>query len=284
MRNLPLFILLLLLATAAPVQAQELAIVRAALHQYDGGPPLPGSFEFFPGDLLFLTFRIDGFKTAEIDDEDRYQIFYNVTATDPGGIALEETEEGAIAGEITAQDKKQKWVPLVRWELQIPSSTPTGDYRVTIGVEDRLGKAKTEHQVNFKLRGRDVEPSDTLVVRNFSFYRTETSMQPMRSPDYKPGESVWARFDITGYQFGDGNKFSIDYGIKVLRASGKTLFEQPVAAEEERESFSPERHIQGGLSLNLTKDLTPGEYTVIVTVRDKLGEQTHEETRVINVQ
>jgi len=284
MRNLPLLILLLLVVSPAPGQAEELAISTAALHQFDGGPPLPDSFEFFPGDLLFLSYRISGFKTAEIDDEERYQLFYTITATDPEGIALAETEEGALAGEITPEDKKEKWMPLVRWETQLPMAAPTGDYTVTIGVEDRLGKAKAERQVKFKLRGREVEPSDTLAVRNFNFYRTETSMQPLRSPDYKPGDSVWARFDITGYQFGDGNKFSIDYGIKVLRASGKTLFEQPVAAEEERESFYPERHIQGGLSLNLTKDLTPGEYTVIVTVRDKLGEQTCEESRVINVQ
>ena len=118
MRNLLFFIPLLLLATAAPAHAQQLAISTAALHQYDGGPPLPGSFEFFPGDLLFLSFRISGFKTSEIDDEERYQIFYNVTAADSEGIALAETEEGALAGEITAEDKKQNWMPPVRMRSQ----------------------------------------------------------------------------------------------------------------------------------------------------------------------
>ncbi len=270
-------------AGGASAAKPKLEITQTALHQYDGGPPTPAGFEFFPGDTVFLTFRISGFKTVEKDDEDNLWLAYTIEAFDPEGLPIRKPEEGRIATVLTYQDKKQKWTPLVRYEALIPPTAPTGKYRIAIHVEDLYAKTDTGAEVFFLVRGRDVEPSDTLVIRNFHFYRTETSMRPLTRPVYRPGSSVWARFDITGYKFGDNNRFSIDYGVKVLRASGKTLFEQPVAASEEEESFYPQRHVQGGLSLNLTPDLAPGEYTLIVTVRDRVGGQTYEEEHTFTV-
>ncbi len=272
------------LAAAAPAADRKLAIVQAALHQYDGGPPVPASFEFFPGDTVFLTFRIAGFKTVEKDDEDHLWLAYRIEAFDPEGLPIREPHEGRIAAELTYQDKKQKWTPLVRYEALVPPTAPSGEYRIAIHVEDLYAKTSTELEKTFQVRGRDdIEPSETLVIRNFHFYRSETSMRPLSRPVYRPGSSVWARFDIVGYRFGENNRFSIDYGVKVLRASGKVLFEQPVAVSEEEESFYPQRYLQGGLSLNLTPDLSPGDYTLIVTVRDHIGNQTYEEEHVFTV-
>jgi hypothetical protein len=277
--------LLLALALAPPAAtSQQLTVANAALHQYDGGPAIPASFEFFPGDTAFLTFRVSGFQTIREDDEEHFHLAYTIDAADPEGIPIKETDEGAIESELSRQDKKQNWMPLVRYDVLVPPSAPSGEFRIVIAVEDRIANAKAEQEVIFRVRGRSIEPSESLVLRNFNFYRTETSMRALERAAYKPGSSVWARFDITGYEFGEGNKFSIEYGLKVLRASGKTLFEQPVAAAEERESFYPERSIQGGFSLNLTEDLTAGDYTIIVTVRDKIGEQEFDITRILTVE
>ncbi len=273
----------LALAVSAAGAEPKLAIVEVALHQYDGGPPVGSGFEFFPGDTLFLTFRISGFKTVEQEDEDHLWLAYRVEAFDPEGLPIRKPEEGRIATVLTYQDKKQKWMPLVRYEAPVPPTAPSGEYRIAIHVEDLNAKTSADLERTFRVRGRDVEPSRTLVIRNFHFYRTETSMRPLRNPVYRPGSSVWARFDITGYAFGENNRFSVDYGVKVLRANGKVLFEQPVAATEEEESFYPQRHVQGGLSLNLTPDLAPGEYTLIVAVRDHIGDQTYEEQHTFTV-
>ncbi len=263
--------------------ASGLEVVRAALHQYDGGPPLPSSYVFQAGDTIFLTFRIAGFKTSEIDEEDRLHLLYTITAADPGGVPIKEPVEGAVTATLTEQDKKKGWLPLVRYDALLPPTGPPGEYAVRIAVEDKLSGAKAEARVRFTMSGRSVEPSDTLTVRNFAFYRSETSIEPLRRPVYRPGDSVWARFDIVGYQFAGKNRFSIAYGIRVLRANGSLLFEQPVAAAEERESFYPERHIQGGFSLNLTSDLTAGDYSIVVTVTDKTGGQTYEIKQVFTV-
>lgn len=263
--------------------AAGLEVVRAALHQYDGGPPLPSSYVFQAGDTVFLTFRIAGFKTAEVDEEDRLNLLYAITAADPDGVPIKEPVQGAVAATLTEQDKKKGWLPLVRYDTLLPPTGPPGEYEVRIAVEDKLSGAKAETRIPFQVSGRSVEPSETLTVRNFAFYRSETSIEPLRRPVYRPGDSVWARFDIVGYRFAAKNRFSVAYGIRVLRANGSLLFEQPVAAAEERESFYPERHIQGGFSLNLTPDLTPGDYSIVVTVTDKTGGQTYEIRQVFTV-
>ncbi len=260
------------------VQGQEsgsLSVVEAALHQYDGGPPVPAGFEFLPGDTVFVTFRVAGFADHEVDDEDRLRLTYTISATDPAGLLLKEKVEGGITTALSRQDKEDHWMPLVRYDVLIPPLAPSGQYHVAIAVADEIADTKAELDLPLVVVGHDIEPSDSITIRNFHFYRTETSTQPLPRGAYRPGDSVWARFDITGYQFGPNNRFHVDYGIKVLRASGSVLFEQPVAAEEDRESFYPQRSIQGGLSLNLTPDLTPGEYTVIVTVHDQVADTSH---------
>jgi hypothetical protein len=269
-------ILLAFTAVSNVRSAPALSVVRAAFHQYEGGPALQAGFEYYPGDTVFFTFRIGGFQLAGKGEEEFVHLGYTIETVDPSGLALREKTEGEVAAEVTEQDKKSGWMPIVRYEVLVPPSGPSGDYRVLIRITDRQSGASAESEAAFRVRGRDVAPSDTLAVRNFRFYRAEASTEPLRAAAYRPGDSVWARFDITGYKFLEKNRFSIDYGIKVLRASGAVLFEQAVAAGEERESFYPERFIPGSLSLNLTPDLAKGAYTVVVTVRDRLAGQTHE--------
>mgnify|MGYP005849122473 FL=1 len=271
---------LLLLLAVTPAGAAELQVVQIALHQYEGGPPLPGAHEFFPGESVFLSFRIAGFTLSK---EDAIHLAYRIRAVDPDGVPLAEPLVAEIREEVTPQDKESEWLPIVRYDVQAPIGAPTGDYQLLIHVSDELAATKAEAAVRFRVLGRDVEPSDTLVIRNFHFYRTESAPQPLPYPAYRPGDSVWSRFDITGYRFGANNQLHIDYGITVLRASGKVLFEQPVAAEEKRNSFYPQRYIQGAFSLNLTPDLAAGEYAIVVTVRDHIGGQTHEARAVFHV-
>ena len=37
----------------------------------------------------------------------------------------------------------------------------------------------------------------------------------MRHAVYQPGDTLWAKFDITGYKFGENNRFSVDYGLAI---------------------------------------------------------------------
>ena len=127
-----------------------------------------------------------------------------------------------------------------------------------------------------KIRGRDVAPSDSLVVRNFRFFRNENDTKPVDKPDYKPGDRVWAKFDITGYKFGPQNKVDVSYVTSVLSPTGKVLWTQPEPAVEQSESFYPKRYIAADFGLNLQKTIKPGEYTIAVQVKDAISGETYE--------
>src|SRR4029450_2523537 len=112
----------------------------------------------------------------------------------------------------------------------------------------------------FEVRGHEIAPSDTLVIRNFHFYRAEEDQNPLTAVVYRPGDTVWARFDIIGYKFGAGNKVDTAYGIAVLNAAGKVLFSQNEAAIEQSSSFYPKRFIPGSMNLSLQTNIRPGDY------------------------
>ena len=255
-------------AGARPLQVTELLV-----RQYEDGPPAPRDYEFLPNDIVHLSFRIANFT---IGKEDRVRLSYRIEALDPEGRPLAEPETGRVDTEITFKDKEAGWRPIVRYQVMVPPAAPSGDYTLVVQVEDEFSKATARGQANFRVRGRPVSRSESLVIQNFNFYAEETAMEPLGRPVYAPGTSVWSRFDITGYKLGPNNRFSIEYGIRVIREDGKVLFEQPVAAQEERESFYPEWHTMGLFSLNLAPDISRGAYRVVVTVRDRIGNQTYE--------
>jgi hypothetical protein len=95
---------------------------------------------------------------------------------------------------------------------------------------------------------------------------------------------LWARFEIAGYQLGEGNSFQVGYGLEVFRANGESLFKQEEAAKEQGKSFYPRRYLGGGLSLQLTKDLAPGEYTIALRIRDGIGKQESESKHSFRVE
>ena len=134
------------------------------------------------------------------------------------------------------------------------------------------------------MKGYGVEKSDKLVARNFRFQRREEDAAPLTQPNYRPGDTVWARFDMTGYKIGEQNAFDVAYGLEVLRASDqKSMYAEPNAAREKDATFYRKRYLQGALSLNLNKDLARGDYVVILRVRDELGGQAYEERHTFSV-
>ena len=280
-RHLLLTACVLLAASAA--EAQKLEAIDVTLRQYDGGAGMPADWEFAAGDTVYLSFRIAGFRTEEKDDSEFLRLSYRIQTFDPEGLPVIESAADSIGAEMTSQDRGNGWLPVVLLEAPLPQAAPSGGYRFRVELRDEVGDATTTEELPFRVRGRDVEPSDELVIRNFRFYRSQTSLASLSVPAYRPGDTVWARFDMTGYEFADNNRFHINYGLSVLRANGEVLFDQEVAADEQRESFYPERHIPGSFGLPLTNDLSEGDYTIVVTVRDLLGDQVYGTKEIFHV-
>jgi hypothetical protein len=274
---------LVIAGTAMLHAASTLVVERMAVHQYEDGPLLPSSYEFLPGETVHFSCRLTGYQIDKSDEENqRVKLNWRLQALDPAGVVLDKPKEGRIEGRVLPEDKN--WVPKFLAEFTIPPFADSGDYRIAVQAKDELGGSEVHADLTIRVHGHDVEPSDTLVARNFRFLRAEDDSVGLREPVYHPGEMLWARFDVLGYKFGDNHLFSVDYGLAVEDATGKQLFAQPEAAEESHESFYPQRYVPGVLSLSLDKNVPAATYTLVVTVRDKLGNQTWEERQKFQVQ
>lgn len=207
---------------------------------------------------------------------------YSVQAFDPQGVPLDEIYRNELNVEVLPQDKN--WQPKIATSLELPPLAPPGAYKIVVKAEDVLAKTTAELSVPFKVRGRAVEPSDTLVVRSFRFFRDEDGARPAEKAAYKPGEGVWARFDITGFKYGDKNKVDVSYVVSVIAPGGKVMWTQPEPAAEQSESFYPKRYVPASMGINLTPTIRPGEYTIAVAVKDAVGGQTCEAKYTFTVQ
>lgn len=269
---------LLLISTLCAADTR-LAIVQVSFHQFDGGPPLPRDNQFFPGEMVFLTLNVAGFKPTE---EGKIHLRYEIQAFDPEGKPIAPAVSNAIATELAPEDKK--WMPKIRWEALVPSTAPSGDYRVKIKISDEIAKTQGDQEATFRVKGRQLEPSDTLTLRDFRFYRGEDDAKPLEQPSYRPGDQVWGRFEILGYKMAANNRLDVEYGIRVNAWDGKMFFDAPQAAVSREESYYPKRFVSGVLNLNLGKDMKPGEYTITVSLRDNIGNQTSESRQVFRIE
>jgi hypothetical protein len=265
--------------------AEKLEVEKFALRQFEDGPALPASHEFLPGETVFWSFRMRGYQVKKTenesgDEERRMKLSWTLRATDPKGVLIDKERSGNVESRLFEQDKD--WTPRATDSFVIPPLAPNGVYRATVTVKEESSEAKSE--LEFKVRGDTIEPSDKLIGHDVRFLRSENDAKPMRNPSYSAGETLWVRFDITGYKFGEKNKYEVEYGLAILRANGETMFTQPVAAKETNESFYPQHYVPGLLSLGLNKDLPKGTYTMVITMRDKIGNQTWEARENFQVQ
>lgn len=278
----PLLLTTALLCLAAPPE-KKLAIVRPLLSQTEDGAPVSSGFEFVPGETIHFSCQIEGYKKIEDKPEvEKLLLTYQVEARDSRGVLLQHMQEGKEGGTVTAEDKN--WMPKILESIVIPPLAESGEYQILVKVKDEIGQATAEARTLFTVKGRDVPPSDTLVVRNFRFLRAEEDGKALQVAAYRPGDPVWARFEMTGYKLGEANQFDIEYGLQVLRADGSVAYSEPQAATGKEKTFYPQRYQPGVLNLNLAKDQTPGEYAIVLIVRDNLGKQTYETREKFSVE
>ena len=269
---------MLLLAAA---DEKNLKIENLQLAQSEDGTPLPADFQYVPGETVFFSCHVSGF-TRMGEEPPKLFLTYQIEARDPNGVLILPVETDKVAADLTPEDRH--WRPKIRYTIALPPLADTGQYRVIVKVKDEFGKVEATSDFPLLVRGRTVEPSNTMAIRNFRFLRSEEDAAPLKDPAYRPGDSVWARFDMTGYKIGEKNHFDVEYGLKVLRPNGEVTYEEPKAAEAKDETFYAQRYTPGILSLNLPKDLPAGDYKIILTVRDNVGGQKQETVQTFSVQ
>lgn len=258
-----------------------LRIERAALAQMEDGSPLPADSKFAVGETVFFSCRVSGYGRKG-DEPPKVKLSWSMEARDPKGALIVPAIEGKIEAELAPEDKN--WQPKIGRAIELPPLADAGTYRIVVKVRDEFGKQEAELSTPVAVRARAVEPSDSLTVRNFRFLRSEDDRDPLAVAAYRPGESVWARFDMTGYRLAEKNRFDIEYGLTVLRPDGGVTYREAKAAAEKDESFYRRRYTPGILSLTLPKDLAKGQYEIVLEVRDNADGAKFEMRRKFSVE
>ncbi len=264
--------------TTAQAAPSKLAIVSAILHdQREDGPEIPANYEYVPGEPLYLSYRMAGFAVKSDAVDLRWQMYL----TDPDGLLLAPISNGAIRDEVTSRDKD--WLPKVEQTVPLPPELYAGRYAIHLRVADELAQAAAELLIQFRVRGRAQETLPGITVRGVRFYRGEDDAIPLDPAAYRPGVTLWTRFEIAGYSLGEHNAFDVEYGLAVYGPSGNLLYEQPVAAQEHDSPFYPKRWLVGGFSLTISPNQAPGEYHVTVRARDKRAKESTEQSASFQV-
>jgi hypothetical protein len=264
---------------------KPLAVVHPVFARSEDGPPEASDEDFVPGETLHFSCQAEGYRKADRPNDygkQNVSLKFQIEVRDKSGALLKSVEEGKIETTVTQEDKD--WKPKLRDTIVVPPLADTGEYVVLIKLSDELAKADVEKTAVFHIKGREVAPSDTLVVRNFRFLRSEDDGKPLPVAAYRPGDSVWARFDMTGYKLGEKNQVDIEYGLTVLQEDGSVAYTEPQAANQKIQTFYPQRYQPGELNLNLAKDQPLGKYTIVLAVRDNLGQRMYETRETFSVE
>ena len=283
----PFVAFLVLLASGCLGLAADkpLAVVHPVFARSEDGAPEASDEDFVPGETVYFSCQAEAYRKLEKPDDygkQNISLKFQIEVRDKSGALLKPVEDGKIETTVTQEDKD--WKPKLRETIVVPPLAETGEYAVLIKLWDELAKATAEKSAVFHLKGRDVAPSDTLVVRNFRFLRNEDDIKPLPVAAFRPGDSVWARFDMTGYKLGDKNQVDIQYGLTVLREDGTVAYTEPQAADQKISTFYPQRYQPAVINLNLAKDQALGKYTIVVAVRDNVGTQAYEARETFSVE
>ena len=122
-----------------------------------------------------------------------------------------------------------------------------------------------------------MEPSDTLAIRNIRFYRGEDDRQAAARSRLPAAATPSGRASTSSASStATANAIDVSYDVAVLAPSGKVLYTQPQAGADRSQSFYPKRYVPAVISLATKPDTRPGEYTVVITAHDGVGNQTYE--------
>jgi hypothetical protein len=241
-------------------------------------------YRFLPGDFIYFTFQIAGYKAKSNDQDDtrKISLAYEITAEDDKGVPLVAPEKGIIDTTLSPEDKN--WTPKRRATFIIPSFVAAGEFHIRVVVHDQLANAEISHDFPFQIGGLEIHPSPTITVENFGFLRSQDDQKSLSVPAFSPGDTVFGRFDIVGFHYAPGNRYQIAYGLTVLRPDGKVFLNQPKAAELSEASFYPAQFVPGNINITTPPNSLKGEYVITLTVRDLIAHQTYESKQAFSIE
>lgn len=243
---------------------EGLALGNLDLLDSRDGFAIPPDSLFVPGETIHLYFQIKGYQVGE---EDRIRLGWAVEALDPLGRRFFPADRGEIDTELAPQDKG--WMPVVRYSPRIPDHAGGGTYLIRVSVRDALAGTEISKDLPVAVDGASFDASDRLLVRGFRFMKEEYGSRD-EDPVFRAGDEIWASFFITGYKTGDDHSYDVESNAWVVDAAGKVMFAFEPGGEQ-GEPYYPRLWLPAKLRMDLEPDIEPGEYTVVLEIRDGVG-------------
>jgi len=268
---------------AAPMQ-NPLQIVSAGVETSEDAPFVGASYRFLPGDYVYCVFQIAGYAAQKKGESDvrKISLTFEITPQDAKGIALTPAASGVIQEELSAEDKN--WTPKRRASFLLPSFLAAGDFHLHVVVTDVIGHISTERDLPFHAGGTVVAPTESLTVQDFQFLRKEDDTEPLDVPAYAPGDTIYARFTMTGFRLAAGNGYRLSYGLTVNRPDGKPYLSEQTAASLSDSSFYPVAFVPSSLSIATTRTTARGHYVLLLTVHDLTSSQKYQVKRTFTIE
>jgi hypothetical protein len=283
---LPLFSLIAAGHAQEPpaVAENSLAVINSGVSQAEDAPFAGSSYRFLPGDYVYVTWEIAGFgiESEQRGEVRRISLQYEITPQDSSGRALAEPVSDSIRVELSPEDKN--WVPKRRANFLLPSYVGAGTYHVHIAVKDLIHKTEAAHDIPFRIGGVQVKPSDSIAIQDFAFYRDENSNEGLSVPAFSAGDTVYARFNLTGYHLAAGNQYRLAYSVSVNAPDGKPYLNDPGTANLQSASFYPAQFVPGNIAVATRKDAIHGEYVVTITARDLVSNQSVTQKQAFSIE
>ena len=245
-------------------EGEVLALENLDLLDSRDGFAIPPDSVFVPGETIHLYFQIKGYQVGE---ENRIRLGWAVDAFDPQGRRFFPADSGEIDTELAPQDKG--WMPPVRYSPRIPDHAGGGTYLIRVSVRDELAETAVSEEVRVEVDAARVRAAERLLVREFRFMKEEHGTRAGDSV-FRPGDEIWASFFITGYKTEDDHTYDVESNAWVVDAEGKVMFAFEPGGEQGK-PYYPRLWLPAKLRMDLQPDIEPGEYTVVLKVRDDVG-------------
>jgi hypothetical protein len=264
-----------LLAAAGPGLAQQtedeeapaLQITRLDLLDSFAKYPIADDSVFAPGDTVNVAFNLKGYTESETY---RMKVSWKITTNSPAKLPFAPGKDGRFDEELAPED--EEWEPLVRYQAQLPFHLPAGTYGIHVEAKDELSGATAEGDLDVHVAGVPVVQSEDLSVQNFTFSLTAGGT-PLRQAVFRPGATIYASFDITGYKLGEGNSYELASQLDLLDAEGSQAYSFNPASEK-GSNFYPRLAVPASLRFDLDPTIETGIYTLLLTVTDVVGQQS----------
>jgi hypothetical protein len=263
-----------------PGAAAQPVIDNFTLRQFEGGPAVARDYRALPGEQVFADFQVSQFGKSD-DPDPKVRLEYALLLTDSSGLLVAESRSGKVEVELADEDKK--WRPRIGAGFALPALLNAGTYQLRIVVKDLIAQTEVRQQFPVPVGGRVITPPAALSALNLRWFRSEESTVELDAPDYAPGEPIWARFDLSGFNLGPRNTVQIEYGLVVRDAAGKVLFRQELCAREDRQFFYPPPAIPGVISLAPNAKVARGRYTATLILRDLIAKTTSESVHSFHI-